>query len=155
MGWQREKCYQRLKSIRLLQVKTLKHYYLTRANNFSIFGGFSLFAFLMNILCIGLVTQLVLCDEDNVVDCTSSTVPLAYAYVMFSLSAIVILAVTCLSGYLYFNAQLDYGEIIEQSLTKFKSEDEIRDALKSNDQAQKRAGKSILQWIFLSLSILF
>ena len=109
----------------------------------------------MNILCIGLVTQLVLCDEDIVVDCTSSTVPLSYAYVMFTLSAIVILAVTCLSGYLYFNAQLDYGEIIEQSLTKFKSEDEIRDALKSNDQAQKRAGSSTLYWIFLSLSILF
>ena len=94
----------------------------------------------MNILCIGLVTQLVLCDADVVVGCTSSTVPLAYAYVMLSLSSIVILAVTCLSGYLYFNAQLDYGEIIEQSLTKFKSEDQIRDALKSSDQAQKRAG---------------
>ena len=95
----------------------------------------------MNILCIGLVSQLVLCGEYVLEDCTSSTVPLSYAYVMLSLSSIVILAVTCLSGYLYFNAQLDYGEIIEQSLTKFKSEDQIRDALKSSDQAQKRAGK--------------
>ena len=112
-------------------------------NWFSLFCGFSLFTFLMNILCIGLVSQLVLCAEDVVAGCTSSTVPLSYAYVMLSLSSIVILAVTCLSGYLYFNAQLDYGEIIEQSLTKFKSEDQIRDALKSSDQAQKRAGTII------------
>ena len=50
------------------------------------------------------------------------------------------------SVYLYFNSQLDYGELVEKSLTKFKSDTELKLALESSDKAQQRAGK-LMFWL--------
>ena len=63
-----------------------------------------------------------------------------YAYIVLGVSLVIIFASTVISIYLHFNAKLDYGELIEHSLTKFKSTAELKLALESGNIPQQRAG---------------
>ena len=68
------------------------------------------------------------------------TLRTVYAYVVLGVSLVIISGATVISFYLHFNAKLDYGELIEHSLTKFKSTAELKSALESGNIPQQRAG---------------
>ena len=68
------------------------------------------------------------------------TLRTVYAYVVLGVSLVIISGATVISFYLHFNAKLDYGELIEYSLTKFKSTAELKSALESGNIPQQRAG---------------